>query len=154
MVRADPGQFRPVVNRQGRGWHWLSACDIPSVILSLVHALHPLVGNIRLFGLLLRLVRAGDCRVGHDPAAHGCLAALRALDSRGRLSSEKGHFRELGIPRYGSPITNMVHKALPQPPRSGLFGTEQNRSLPTTYTVYTVRRPVRRTRGPDRALGC
>jgi hypothetical protein len=45
MVRADPGQVRPVVNRQGRGWHWLSACDIPSVILSLVHALHPLVGE-------------------------------------------------------------------------------------------------------------
>jgi hypothetical protein len=90
MVRADPGQFRPVVNRQGRGWHWLSACDIPSVVLSLVHALHPLVGNIRLFGLLLRLVRAGDCRVGHDPAAHGCLAALRALDSRERLTCEEG----------------------------------------------------------------
>ena len=98
----DPGQFRPVVNRHGQGWHWLSACDIPSVILSLVHALHPLVGNIRLFGLLLRLVRAGDCRVGHDPAAHGRLAALRALDSRERLTCEEGHFGGLWLSR-GSP---------------------------------------------------
>jgi hypothetical protein len=102
MVRADPGQFRPVVNRQGRGWHWLSACDIPSVILSLVHALHPLVGNIRLFGLLLRLVRAGDCRVGHDPAAHGCLAALRVLDSRERLTCEEGHFGGLWLSSAGA----------------------------------------------------
>ena len=38
----------------------------------------PLIGKIRLFGLHLRLVRAGECRVGHDPTAHGCLAALKA----------------------------------------------------------------------------
>ncbi len=53
------------------------------------------IRQIRLFGLLLRLVRAGECRVGHDPTAHGCLVALRALDSRERLTSEKDHFREL-----------------------------------------------------------
>ena len=34
--------------------------------------------QLRLFGLLLRLVRAGECRVGHDPTAYGCLAAHRA----------------------------------------------------------------------------
>ena len=72
------------------------------MILSLVHALHPLVGNIRLFGLLIRLVRVGDCRVGHDPAAHGCLAALRALDSRERLTCEEGHFGGLWLSSAGA----------------------------------------------------
>ena len=46
MVRADPGQFRPVVNRQGRSWHWLPACDIP------LSETEP------------------TPRVGHDPTAH------------------------------------------------------------------------------------
>lgn len=98
MVRADPGQFRPVVNRQGRGWHWLSAWDIPSVRLTLLDALYPLVGKIRLFGTLLRLVRVGGCRVGHHPSAHGCLAALRALDSRERPTCDKDDFGQLGGP--------------------------------------------------------
>jgi len=59
-----------------------------------------------LVGLLLRLVRAGECRVGHDPTAHGCLAALRALDSRERLASEKDHFGELMSARFrpGHPV--------------------------------------------------
>jgi hypothetical protein len=68
-----------------------------------------------MFGLLLRLVRAGECRVGHDPTAHGCLAALRALGSRERPSSAKGHFRELSI--YDD-------DRLSRPGSSGGFGVE------------------------------
>jgi hypothetical protein len=41
-----------------------------------------------LLGLLLRFVRAGQCRGGHDPIAYGGLSAHRALDSRERLSCE------------------------------------------------------------------
>jgi hypothetical protein len=55
-----------------------------------VHEDHPHIKQIRLLGLLLRLVRAGECRFGHDPTAYGCLAAHRALESRERLTSEKG----------------------------------------------------------------
>ena len=94
MVRADPSQLRPVVNRQGRGWHWLSACDTPLSETDPTPRATSARRQIRLFGLLLRLVRAGECRVGHDPTAHGCLAALRALDSRERPTCEKDHFTQ------------------------------------------------------------